>query len=286
MRDLFAYSCTDNPGDSSYFVGEMHALESPVYVLRTGGKKMRIKTFLVKTMPALVAQLCMMAASSAQPVNSGFFDDYSKLESNEALGLDYMYQRPGWEEIVRSTRVVVIPQPEIFLAPDSKYKGMKPDDMKELADLLRSGMFVALADGYQIADNPGPDTLVLRVALTNMHLKKKGRIPVIGYLPPAYIAGTAKRQLLNDFAQNILLTEAVVEMEVLNGESGEVLGQLIAELGDRGTKKEFASWEEMQAAATVAGLRLRCRLDNAKFEPEMRVNCLEAITLDDIASDD
>jgi hypothetical protein len=75
-------------------------------------------------------------------------------------------------------------------------------------------------------------------------------------------------------------------MEILNGESGEILGQLVAELGNREAKKEFASWEEMQAATMVAGLRLRCRLDNAKFEPEMRVNCLEAITLDDVASDD
>jgi hypothetical protein len=228
----------------------------------------------------------MTATSSAQPVDSGFFDDYSKLEPTEASGLDYMYARPGWEEVVRETRTIVLPQPEIFLAPDSKYKGMKPDDMKALADSLRSGMFVALADGFQIADNPGPDTLVLRVALTNMHLKKKGRIPLIGYLPPAYIAGSAKRMWLNDFAQNILLTEAVVEMEILNGESGEILGQLVAELGDREAAKGFSSWEDLQAATMVAGRRLRCRLDNAKFEPEMRVNCLEAITLDDIAPDD
>jgi hypothetical protein len=237
-------------------------------------------------MPVLIAQLSMAVAYSDEPVDSGFFDDYSKLKPTEASGLDYMYQRPGWEEIVRETRSVVIPQPEIFLAPDSKYKGMKPDDMKALADSLRSGMFVALADGFQIADNPGPDTLVLRVALTNMHLKKKGRIPLIGYLPPAYIAGSAKRMWLNDFAKNVLLTEAVVEMEILNGESGEVLGQLVAELGDREVAKGFSSWEDLQAATMVAGLRLRCRLDNAKFEPELRVNCLEAITLDDVALDD
>ncbi len=247
---------------------------------------MRINTILVKSMPVLVAQLCMAATSSAQPVDSGFFDDYSKLEPTDAVGLSYMYARPGWEEIVRETRTVVLPQPEIFLAPDSKYKGMKPDDMKALADSLRSGMFVALANGFQIADNPGPDTLVLRVALTNMHLKKKGRIPLIGYLPPAYIAGSAKRMWLDDFAKNVLLTEAVVEMEILHGDSGEVLGQLVAELGDREAAKGFSSWEDLQAATMVAGLRLRCRLDNAKFEPELRVNCLEAITLDDVALDD
>ncbi len=31
----------------------------------------------------------------------------------------------------------MIDQPEIFIHPDSKYKGMKPDDMKALADGFR-----------------------------------------------------------------------------------------------------------------------------------------------------
>ena len=201
--------------------------------------------------------------------------------------MSYLYTRPGYEEIIRETRAIVILQPEIFLVPDSKYKGMKPDDMKELADAMRSGMFVALEDGYQIADNPGPNTIIVRVALTNMNIKKKRRIPLIGYLPPAYIAGSVKRKWLNDFAQNIELSEAALEMEILNGKSGEILGQLYAEIGEReAAVKGFSSWDDVQAAMIVAGLRVRCRLDNAKFEPELRVNCLKAISLDDVALDD
>lgn len=247
---------------------------------------MQIFAWLARSVPVLLAQLCLMAAASAQPIDSGFFEDYSRLEPTDASGLSYMYARPEWEQIVSEARTLVIPQPEIFLAADSKYKGIKPDNMKELADLLRSSVFVALADAYQIADNPGPDTLVLRIAVTNMNLKKKPRMPVVGWLPPAYIAGSAKRKWLNDFADNMLLTEAVIEMEIVNGETGEILGQLLAELGDRRAAEGFSSWEELQAATMLAGRRLRCRLDNAKFEPEMRVNCLEAVTLEDILLED
>ena len=76
-------------------------------------------------------------------------------------------------------------------------------------------------------------------------------------------------------------------MEILNGKSGEILGQLYAEIGEReAAVKGFSSWDDVQAAMMVAGLRVRCRLDNAKFEPELRVNCLEAISLDDVALDD
>ena len=247
---------------------------------------MRLLSWLARTTPVLVVQFFIMAASSGQPIDSGFLDDYSKLEPTDAAGIDYMYAKPGWEEIVSQARSLVIPQPEIFLAPDSKYKGMKPDDMKALADSLRSGMFIALADAYQIADNPGPNSIIIRVAITNMHLKKKPRMKVIGWLPPAYIAGSAKRKWLNDFADNLLLTEAVMEVEALHGESGETLGQIVTALGDRRAAEGFSSWDELQAATTLAGQRLRCRMDNTKFEPEMRVNCLEAITFDNIAPDE
>jgi hypothetical protein len=32
---------------------------------------------------------------------------------------------------------VMIDQPEIFVSPDSKYKGLKPDDAKALADAIQ-----------------------------------------------------------------------------------------------------------------------------------------------------
>jgi len=37
---------------------------------------------------------------------------------------------------------------------------------------------------------------MIRMAFSNLHLKKKPRIPVVGWLPPAYVVTTAKRGLL------------------------------------------------------------------------------------------
>ncbi len=56
---------------------------------------MRIYNLLVRSVPVLVAQFCMIAAYSGEPVDSGFFDDYSQLEPTEAAGLDYIYARPA-----------------------------------------------------------------------------------------------------------------------------------------------------------------------------------------------
>jgi hypothetical protein len=220
-------------------------------------------------------------ALAENPPESGFFDDYSRLQSAEADWVDYLYLSDGFSEKLAKTRILVIPQPELFLAPDSKYKGMKPDNMMALTDSMRQLLVDEFSDGYQIADSPGPNTLVLRMAFTNLHLKKKPRIPVVGWLPPAYIVTSAKRAVLDDFSKNILLTELVWEAEMTDSETGEIIGQILLKLGSHRDKKEFTSWDGLVVALAVAAKRMRCRFDNAPLPESQRRDCLE-ITVADI----
>ncbi len=99
---------------------------------------------------------------------------------------------------------------------------MKPDNMKTLTDSMRQLYEEAFVDGYQIANSPGPNTVVLRIAFSNLYLKKKPRIPVVGWLPPAFLLTTAKRKLLDDFADNVLLTELVWEAQLTDSQTGKI----------------------------------------------------------------
>jgi hypothetical protein len=213
-------------------------------------------------------------------MESGFLDDYSRLQPAEADWVDYIYISDGFRERLAEARTLMIPQPEMFLAPDSKYKGMKPDDMKVITDSMRQLVVEAFADGYQVADSPGPNTLAVNMAFTNLYLKKKPRIPVVGWLPPAYVVTTAKRAVLDEFTKNVLLTELVWEGEITDSETGEVLAQIILELGNRRDKKDFTSWDELVVAMAVAAKRLRCRFDNAPLPESGRRDCLEITDAD------
>jgi hypothetical protein len=225
------------------------------------------------------------AAQADGPLESGFLDDYSKLQPAPNLEQSFRYARPGYDDIVKDVTAVVFPQPEIFVAPDSKYRGLKADEMKEIADMMRSAMFVAFENGYQIAENPGPDTIIVRMALTNLQMHKRPR-RLFQYLPPAYLATAAKRKLLDDMAKNIVLSEAVFEAETIDAASGEILGQLVVPLGAAaqrsGLPESIESWAELDARMELTARRLRCRLDNAKQEPDKRLDCFKEITLEDI----
>jgi hypothetical protein len=214
------------------------------------------------------------------PPESGFFDDSSRLQPAAAPWADYVYVTEAYAEEMTKIQAIIIPQPELFLAPDSKYKGMKPDQMKAITDSMQQLFAEAMADSYQIANSPGPNTMMLRMAFSNLYLKKKPRIPVVGWLPPVYLLTTAKRKILDDFADNILLTELVWEAELTESQTGEIMGQIIVKLGDRGKKKEFTSWDELIVAVAVGAQRLRCRFDNAPLPAVKQRDCFEITEAD------
>ena len=213
----------------------------------------------------------------AQVPFSGFMDDYEQLQPSDDVWINYIYTGPEWQKKLSDTTAFMLEQPEIFIAADSKYGGMKPDDMKMMADTLRAVFAEAIVEEFQIAASPGPNTLVMRMAFTNVHLKKKGR-SLLGYTPVGFVASSAKKAFLNDFVDNILLTEVVWEAEILDSQTGERHGALIIGLGNKNKKKEFTSWDQLMQVLEVGAERILCRLDNIRSaEGEIR-DCLAEIT--------
>ncbi len=98
--------------------------------------------------------------------SSDFLSDYSKLQRDGQMG--YSYLAPDAPGRMANYSALLIDQPEIFVSPDSEYKGMKPDDMKQLADAFRNAMVQELVETYTIVDQPGPNVLYLRFAFSNL----------------------------------------------------------------------------------------------------------------------
>jgi hypothetical protein len=231
---------------------------------------------VIKVFLALAIGAFSMPALAQVPF-SGFLDDYEQLQPSDDVWLNYIYTGPDWQKRLSNTTAFMLEQPEIFIAADSKYGGMKPDDMKMMADSLRAIFAEALVEKFQIAASPGPNTLVMRMAFTNVHLKKKGR-SLLGYTPVGFVASSAKKALMNDFVDNILLTEVVWEAEILDSQTGERHGALIISLGNKNKKKEFTSWDQLMQVLEVGAERILCRIDNVRSaEGEIR-DCLAEIT--------
>ncbi len=203
--------------------------------------------------------------------SSGFLSDYSQLKktSDKFMGHSYLVQ--GAEDTMTNYTAVIIDQPEIFIAPNSKYKGMKPDDMKALADAFRTSMSQSLAQDFIIVEQAGPNVLYVRFALANLQLKKKKK-GLLSFTPVGLVAGVAKSALTSDITKKIDLKGLIMEMEVLDSNSEQ---QLAAAVEVRsGSKEEPASWAELEAMIGVYAQRMRCTLGNSYVAEENQVDCV------------
>ncbi len=206
--------------------------------------------------------------------SSGFLSDYSQLKKTSDKYMGYSYLVQGAEDRMANYTAVMIDQPEIFIAPNSKYKGIKPDDMKVLADAFRTSMSQSLAQDFMIVEQAGPNVLYVRFAITNLQLKKKKK-GLLSYTPVGLVAGAAKSALTSDITKKIDLKGLVMEMEVLDSNSEQ---QLAAAVEVRsGSKEEPASWAELEAMIGVYAQRMRCTLDNARIPEESRVDCVSGM---------
>ncbi len=221
---------------------------------------------------AVFLTITTSGSALAQDIQSSdFLSDYSQLtRSTDGQRMDYSYLAPGAPDRMANYSAVMIDQPEIFLSPDSQYKGMKPDDMKQLADAFRNAVARELVDTYTIVDQPGPNVLYLRFAFSNLQVKKQRR-RLMSYTPVGLIANAVK-SAVTDITSKIDLKGITVEMEVLDSTTEEQFAALLEIRAD--TEEEPTSWEEVEALIGVYAQRVSCRLDNAHRPEEDRVDCL------------
>jgi len=221
---------------------------------------------------AFFLTMTAIGSALAQDLHSSdFLSDYTQLKKSSDKYMDYTYLAPGAPDKMGKYSAVMIDQPEIFVASNSKYKGMKPDDMKQLADAFRGAIAESLSTTYMIVDQPGPNVLYVRFAISNVQLKKK-RKGLLGYTPIGLVAGAAKSAMTSDFTKKIDLKGLTMEMEILDSNSEEQLAGLLETRS--GKKDEPASWAELEAIIAVYSQRVGCRLDNARVAEDKRVDCL------------
>ena len=214
----------------------------------------------------------LFSASQAEElIYSGFMTDYTQLQKVTDGSADYRYIAPGAEDRLTKYFAVMIDQPEIFIANDSPYRGVKPKQLDALAEALRAGIASGLSEDLFVVDRPGENVLYLSVAITNLKLKKRKK-KVFNYLPVGLVIGGIKGAATTDIAKKADLKGLVFELEVFDSVTEERLVAIIDSLGD--DEEIPTTWGELEEFMVMYGRLMQCRFDNAKLPEEQRINCL------------
>ena len=223
----------------------------------------------------LIAGLMAISAGAAF-AESGFLTAYDNLKPQPSQsGTDLIYVSPGGEERLAVYNAVMVDQPEVHISADSEYRGLKPVDAAAIAALLHENLMEKLkTGGYKIVEQAGADVLYLRTALSELYLKKKKR-RLMSFTPVGALvkAGT---DALSDTLEKVDIIEMTLEAELVDSQSGEVLGAVVLDRGARkakGQKEQRMDMDELRATVQEYGGRLSCRLHNSRIPVSQRIDC-------------
>ncbi len=214
----------------------------------------------------------LFSTSQAQEmVYSGFMTDYTQLERITDGSMDYRYLAPGGEDKLARYDAVMIDQPEIFIANDSPYRGVKPKQLNALADALRAAIAGALSEDLYVVDTPGKNVLYVSIAVSNLKLTKKKK-SILGYTPAGLVTGAVRGAATSQIAKKANLQGAVLELEAFDSVTED---RIVAIIDSRGSDaKDPTSWGELEELMGTYGKRMQCRFNNSRLPAEQRVNCL------------
>jgi hypothetical protein len=203
----------------------------------------------------LASALLALCLQQALAQGSGFIEDMPVLAPDPDRAGAKMWQKPGLNRA--AYKYVIIEPVEIFIAADSDYKGLNADELKTLADGFREVLVNTLQPEILVVDQPGPEVMVLRAAISDVHLKKKKR-GLLGYTPVGVVV-TAARDAVG---ARVSMKDAVLEVEILDASSQERIGVLV----DRApveTQTGDISWESIEHSFAYYAERFKLRMQGS-----------------------
>ncbi len=201
----------------------------------------------------LVLMLPIGGGAAGKFMQSGFLDDYAGFTPDATRPGAFIYEVQGLD-LKTYTKIIFDPV-EIWLDPDSEYKGIKPEKLKALADGLREVLIKAVADSFEVVNTPGPRTMRVRAAITNV-ISKKPKRKLREFTPVGVVTKGLKRAAGRDYA----LTQAVFEVELLNSKTDVRLGALIDTRVSAKKGKKPGKWKDVEKSFEFYGNRFRQRM--------------------------
>jgi hypothetical protein len=226
---------------------------------------------LVLTLASCATTEDLKATRSYQ---QGFLTDYSLLKPRGDN--DWIYLSPDAQRLLAASRGVLIDQPEIHISPASPYTGAKPSTLTAIAEAMRADLTSALnKGGYNVVTEPGPNILMVRVALTDIYLQAKER-GILEYTPIGFVIG-AGMSAMESVMEKVDILGMTLQVEVTSGASKSIMAEMVAQ---RGGNKQRISFEQFQKQMHAWGERLSCSISNSRLPASEQKDCVKQISTD------
>ena len=172
---------------------------------------------------------------------SGFLVDYSQLTPGGEDRAALTYVDPDVD--FKKYDSLMFDRVSVWLSPEAENRDVDPAVFKKMSDYFLNALVKAVEDGYTVVDQPGPNVIRVRAAITDVE-------------PSDPVAKALS-------VDNIGIGGAEAEMELLDSMSSERLAAAVD--SRRGGKPASRGvWEDTKDAFDYWAGRFRERLDKAR----------------------
>jgi len=202
----------------------------------------------------LLLALALGCAGTTKQQYSGFLGDYPDFKPGKE-GFDLVYIKEGINP--RKYKKIMMDQVVFYLSEQAKDKGIRPEEIKELADAFYTAFIGELGDEYRFTDRPGPEVLRIRAAITGLEPSKPALTTVTTIIPTGLAISAIKKGITGEYTG---VGNTSMEVEFLDSQTNERLAAGIDTYP--GSKiSGFTKWGSAKEAFEFWARRLRSRLD-------------------------
>ena len=192
---------------------------------------------------------------------SGFFGNqtvYEQLQPGPKGGAKLRWMKQGTDTL--KYKRFMVDSVIFFLADNADYKGIDPQEMKDLCDTFNKEIAEAFRNKYEIVSEPGPDVARLSIAITNIRPSKPGVSAVTSIIPVGLGVSLLKKGATGGWSGS---GQTCVEGMVFDSMTNEILilavDQQKAEFEDR-----FTKWGSANDAFKFWSAKMVEFIDNSK----------------------
>ena len=148
-----------------------------------------------------------------------------------------------------------------YFADDSEYKGIDPQEMKDLADAFNKQIVAAFKDKYVIVAEPGPDVMRIRFAITGFKQSRPVLSAVTSIVPVGLAVSVVKKGVAGSWTGSGATS---AEMMALDSMTNKVIAVAV---DDRtaGFTERFSKWGSADEAFKFWAERLVKFIDTEKI---------------------
>lgn len=207
-----------------------------------------------------IGLVLIITTGFAEEKYSGFLEGYyQNLKPGPEGGAKMRWLEPG----VNLTKYnkFMIDSVVFYFADNSEYKGIDPQEMKELADSFNKAIVAAFKDKYPIVAEPGPDVMRIRIAITGFKQSKPVVSAVTSIVPVGLAVSIVKKGVTGSWSGSGATSG---EMMILDSMTNKVLGAAVDERA-AGFTERFSKWGSAEEAFKFWAERMVKFIDSEKL---------------------